>query len=108
MTLMQEIVAYWNLRAVPEGFAKVTKISLARGRTLKVAIKERPYLTEWVKAIQRYTADAKRWPERVKYGFDTFIRPSQRDKWFDGPDAQSSPADMDEDQADDYYTKDMR
>jgi hypothetical protein len=107
IALIEAIVVVWNDTAGPVGFAKVTKLTGARVRTLRAAVKERPHLVDWIRAIKAYVADAKRWPERTKYGFDTLIRPSQRDKWFDA-NPVDTPADMSAEQADAHYTKDMR
>jgi len=107
ITLLLKIVEMWNVLACPAGFARVTKVTKARARTLKAAIKERPHLTEWIRAMKAYVADTKRWPDRTMYGFDTFIRPSQRDKWFDAAPATDTTT-MTPDQADAHYTKDMR
>jgi len=105
-----QIVATWNDLAPGAGFARVTKITGSRNRSMGAALRDYPSLAQWVRAIKAYVADAKRWPERVRYGFDTFIRPGQRDKWFDAGEQPGSidPTDMTEEQANDHYTKGMR
>jgi hypothetical protein len=104
--MMEDIIAYWNRTASPLGFAKVKKLTAARARTIKNAIRDYPDMADWEQAVRAYCADAKRWPERVKYGFDTMIRPSQRDKWFETK--ADTPSDMSDDEADDFYLRDMR
>jgi len=103
----EQIVKTWNAFAPAAGFARVTKITGSRNRAMSAALKDYPSLAKWIRAIKAYVADAKRWPERVRFGFDTFIRPGQRDKWFDASPI-ADPSSMDEGEADAYYTKDMR
>ena len=79
-----EIMREWNRIAGGAGFAKLRSMTGARLRTLKGAVKELgDNMNDWRGAINAYAQDAVRWRGRLAYGFDTFIRPSQRAKWFE-------------------------
>ena len=102
------VTELWNEIAGAKGFAKVKKITGGRMRAIRATEKEFGSDQEaWRGAITRYAADADRWPERRQYGIDTFLRPSNRAKWFEAGDApnMSDPATMTEDEAEEFYTK---
>lgn len=75
----------WNGLAGAKGFAKLRGVTDARKRAINATCSEFGSGEDtWRAAIEAYVADVDRWPERVKFGFDTFVRPSTRAKWFEG------------------------
>ena len=96
----------WNDLAGHAGFPKLKKMTAARVSQVRAAIRDHgANQIEWTKAIQRYVDSAKAWPERKRYGFDSFIRAKNRDQWFEGAEPASDPSTMTQDEADAYYTE---
>ena len=88
----EKVLALWNEVASPVGFAQVRSMSDQRARSINATIdwlnrqeKGRGLdLEVWRMAFARYADDVRRWPDRINFGFDTFIRPLHRAKWFEG------------------------
>lgn len=75
----------WNEIAGAAGFARVRTMTGHRKRAVNATVAEFGRDEEvWRSALRAYAADAREWPERLRYGIDTFLRPSSRAKWFEG------------------------